>query len=568
VDVHQLDDRGGAAIGSKGVVGMEKEPLALMIRERVKKYGQKTALYYKDHATGQWTPISWSALGEQINAVAKALLEIGVEEGDRVGIFSQNRPEWAIVDYGIQSVRAVSVPLYATSSAKQVKAIVDEAEIGVLFLEAKEQLQRVKSIINTCWHVQRVIVFDKGIPFCGDERFLDFGEFVSLGRRSRQGEELEKRLSRGTANDLATIVYTSGTKGVPKGAMLTAGNFFWVLYDSENTEHEAANCSIPMTSQKPSTTPKKIGYGDFVQIFKIGSAEVDNWDNFEVRSNGVYVKNPESYKDCFLTPDELATLTAHPIGNLSEPALAFPCSKKELIRFIDFYGLAGFLNTEALKMAADGPEAVETEQETATQFAVSLPPVHQTVNFFTKGNGGIWHIGYDGKTEIFRHLVGFLYLAYLLERPGQDVHCTEIYQTEKPANSITSNKAIAEGLSLGSTSRIIVHGVDQEEPPTRESLKKHLDQLWADYYDAESDLERKEILAEITMVKQSLNAERTQHDLHSAKVQTYIKKGIDRAISALDKAGMNSLAEHLKLHINPNGKYGYIYTGTAWEITL
>lgn len=342
----------------------------------------------------------------------------------------------------------------------------------------------------------------------------------------------------------------------------------WVLYNSENTEYEAANCSIPMTSPKPSMTPKKIGYSDFVQIFKIGSEELDNWNNFETRSNGVYVKIPESYKDCFLTPGELAALTAHPTGNLSEPALAFPCSKKELIRFIDFYGLAGFLNTEALKMVADGPEAVETEQETVTQFAVSLPPVHQTVNFFTKGNGGIWHIGYEGKTEIFRHLVGFLYLAYLLERPGQDVPCTEIYQTEKPANSITSHTAIAEGLNLGSTSRIIVHGVDQEEPPTRESLKKHLDQLWADYYDAESDLERKEILAEVTLVKQSLNAERTQHDLHSAKVQTYIKKGIDRAISALDKAGMNTLAEHLKLHINPNGKYGYIYTGTAWEITL
>lgn len=227
---------------------MEKEHLAVMIRERIGKYGPRTALRYKDGRSGEWKDISWASMGEQIEAVAKGLLALGVSEGERVGIFSQNKPQWAIADYAIQSLRAVSVPVYATNSAGQARYIVDNAGIRVIFVGDKDQCGKVESIGSK--GLEKIIVFSDDFKADSD-RVTSFRDFLEFGRRSAGDGEMAERLERASAQDLATIIYTSGTTGDPKGVMLSHSNFFHQLRvvsaAFDLNERDISLCFLPLS---------------------------------------------------------------------------------------------------------------------------------------------------------------------------------------------------------------------------------------------------------------------------------------------------------------------------------
>jgi long-chain acyl-CoA synthetase len=202
---------------------MGKEHLAFMIRDTVRAHGAKTAMRYKDG--GAWHSISYAEMGEKIQALAKALLESGIQEGDMVGIFARNGPEWAIADFGILSAKAVSVPIYSTNTAKQAEYIASDAGLKVVFVGDQVQYDKVMSFKASTPQLQGVIAFDRKTKLSGDgSHHLD--DFIRMGAASPRDAEVEKRLDSATSEDVATLIYTSGTTGDPKGAVLTHANFF------------------------------------------------------------------------------------------------------------------------------------------------------------------------------------------------------------------------------------------------------------------------------------------------------------------------------------------------------
>ncbi|CAN5822751.1 long-chain fatty acid--CoA ligase [soil metagenome] len=200
---------------------MDRDHLAFMIRESVRAHGAKIAMRYKDGAA--WRSISYAELGARIQAVAKALVESGIREGDMVGIYSQNAPEWTVADFGILSARAVSVPIYATNNAGQAEYIANDAGLKLVFVDGQDRYDKVMSFVGG--GPRSVVVFDRATKLSG-EGSQYFDDFIRMGAASTRDAEVEKGLESAAAADVATVIYTSGTTGDPKGAMLTHQNFF------------------------------------------------------------------------------------------------------------------------------------------------------------------------------------------------------------------------------------------------------------------------------------------------------------------------------------------------------
>ena len=106
---------------------MAQQEMAVLVQRQAAKYGDRTALKYRDYGTGTWVPVSWKDFERTVRTAASALVALGVQEGENVGIFSQNKPECLAVDFAAFANRAVTIPLYATSSALQVQYIVGDA---------------------------------------------------------------------------------------------------------------------------------------------------------------------------------------------------------------------------------------------------------------------------------------------------------------------------------------------------------------------------------------------------------------------------------------------------------
>ena len=223
--------------------------LARTLFDRIDRYGDRTALRYRKD--GIWNDITWNSLSDQIRSVARELLALGIQEGERVGIFSQNCPEWTIADFAILAIRGVSVPIYATSTTRQAEYIMDEAEIGVVFAGGREQYEKVLALHGGSSRLRRIIVFDETVDLGGADCAIHFKDFLEEGRKTCGDAVIMERIENASLDDLATLIYTSGTTGEPKGVMLHHSNFYhsFIAHEKrlEVSDHDVSMCFLPLS---------------------------------------------------------------------------------------------------------------------------------------------------------------------------------------------------------------------------------------------------------------------------------------------------------------------------------
>lgn len=189
-----------------------------MFEQSVQSYGNKPALAHKPKG-GTYQDISYAELGESVDAFCKGLNTLGVQKGDRIAILSENRPEWAISDFGILRAGAVNVPMFSTLTAAQVAYILNDSGAKIICVSTKDQLEKVIAIRDEVSSLEQIVIYDE----MEDEVSAGVSQFVDV---CNQGKEADASIEAGTDEDeIATIIYTSGTTGNPKGVMLTHANF-------------------------------------------------------------------------------------------------------------------------------------------------------------------------------------------------------------------------------------------------------------------------------------------------------------------------------------------------------
>ena len=195
---------------------------------RVETRADKIAMREKDR--GIWKAYTWGDYGAHAKAIGSGLIALGLQPGERVAILSENNKEWLFCDLGTLCAAGVSTGIYPTDSPAQVEYLVNDCDAKYLFVENEEQLDKILAVRERTPGLRKIIVFDlEGLRGFSDPQVMPLEELRALGEtHARQHPELWKgRIATPKPGDVAIIVYTSGTTGPSKGAMLTHRNIIF-----------------------------------------------------------------------------------------------------------------------------------------------------------------------------------------------------------------------------------------------------------------------------------------------------------------------------------------------------
>jgi len=214
----------------------------------VARYGDRLAVEKK--LKGVWHSATWNEYYERSRATGLGLYALGVRKGDMVSLLSENRLEWLYTDMGTLGIGGVVVPIYPTLVAEEIEYILNNSDSKAIIVENDKQLDKVLQIEHKCPKLIAIIVVDETGADLSRPKVMTFAALMDKGRElhSREPALFEKLSKDVTQEDLATIVYTSGTTGLPKGAMISHGNIFWVIQSLDAIRPHFAtdkDCTVP-----------------------------------------------------------------------------------------------------------------------------------------------------------------------------------------------------------------------------------------------------------------------------------------------------------------------------------
>lgn len=205
----------------------DNQTIYSLLTDRLARTGADTVIAAKKIGPGRWQNVTTGEFHERVVSAAKGLIVLGIAKGDAVTIFSSTRLEWGILDFALAAVGAVSVPIYDTDSAPQAQRIMNDSAVKLAFADNRERFDRLDSVKDHCPALKQILMIEGNA----------LGALEGLGV-AVSDEELNERVATVRADDLATIVYTSGSTGNPKGAELTHKNFVSITITASQALHE------------------------------------------------------------------------------------------------------------------------------------------------------------------------------------------------------------------------------------------------------------------------------------------------------------------------------------------